>query len=107
MTRHLHRAQHQHRLLSSKDSRVELLIPTALDMEEVGAAMYTAFSSNKIDFTPATICLDGDLGAGKTAFCRGFIRAATGEWGMRITSPTYLLSNTYIAESEVNTIPVE
>jgi tRNA A37 threonylcarbamoyladenosine biosynthesis protein TsaE len=41
------------------------------------------------------ICLDGDLGAGKTALSRGFVRAATGDAGLRVTSPTYLLSNAY------------
>jgi tRNA threonylcarbamoyladenosine biosynthesis protein TsaE len=41
------------------------------------------------------ICLDGDLGAGKTALSRGFVRTATGDEGLRVTSPTYLLSNAY------------
>jgi hypothetical protein len=41
------------------------------------------------------ICLDGDLGAGKTALSRGFVRTATGDAGLRVTSPTYLLSNAY------------
>ena len=42
-----------------------------------------------------TLLLDGDLGAGKTTFCRGFIRARSGYAG-RITSPTYLLTNEYL-----------
>jgi Threonylcarbamoyl adenosine biosynthesis protein TsaE len=41
------------------------------------------------------VFLQGDLGAGKTTFARAFLRAATGDWSLRVTSPTYLLSNTY------------
>jgi len=44
------------------------------------------------------ICLDGDLGAGKTGLARGFVRTATGDWDKLVTSPTYLLSNTYPIE---------
>ena len=43
------------------------------------------------------ILLDGDLGAGKTCFSRGFIRARIERPRMRVTSPTFLLSNTYLA----------
>ena len=42
-----------------------------------------------------TVCLSGDLGAGKTVFSRGFLRAASGDARMRVTSPTYLLDNAY------------
>jgi len=43
------------------------------------------------------ILLDGDLGAGKTCFSRGFVRARTGIPDLTVTSPTYLLCNTYLA----------
>ena len=46
--------------------------------------------------------LKGDLGAGKTCFARGFVRARTGDWNMRVTSPTYLLSNCYSADVDVD-----
>lgn len=41
------------------------------------------------------ILLEGELGVGKTCWARGFIRAILANDDARITSPTYLLSNTY------------
>lgn len=62
-------------------------------MEEVAALLSVSTVSGDVLF------MDGDLGAGKTCFSRGFIRARTGFEG-RITSPTYLLSNTYLAADD-------
>ena len=45
-----------------------------------------------------TVCLHGDVGAGKTCFARGFIRARTADPGLRVTSPSYLLDNSYEAD---------
>lgn len=46
---------------------------------------------------PACLLLDGDLGAGKTALSRGYLRTATADPNLLVTSPTYLLSNVYTA----------
>ena len=40
------------------------------------------------------ICLEGDLGAGKTAFARHFIRSAAGA-ALEVPSPTFTLVQTY------------
>lgn len=48
--------------------------------------------------------LHGQLGAGKTAFARGYIHAATGDSSIQVTSPTYLLTNTYLSSKKVNGI---
>ncbi|KAL7547101.1 hypothetical protein ACHAWF_010414 [Thalassiosira exigua] len=91
-----------HRLAAASSSSrrslesLELLIPTPEDMRDVGALLsYETIGGD-------AILLDGDLGAGKTCFARGFVRGRSG-WGegdgdeglLRVTSPTYLLSNSY------------
>ena len=48
---------------------------------------------------PALLLLDGDLGAGKTTLSQGFVRHFAGE--TRVTSPTYLLSNLYKNQDNV------
>lgn len=41
-----------------------------------------------------------DLGTGKTCFARGFVRARVGDPGLAVTSPSYLLDNTYDVADE-------
>jgi len=79
------------RLFSSTTSTLELSIPTSQDMEDLGAILSMETGPGDV------ILLGGDLGAGKTCFSRGFVRAKTGDWQQKVTSPTYLLSNTYNA----------
>jgi len=78
-----------HRLNLSNNYSLDLSIPTAEDMEDIGGLL--SIDSTKGD----VILLNGDLGAGKTCFSRGFIRGRTGLENERVTSPTYLLSNSY------------
>lgn len=44
---------------------------------------------------PAILLLEGDLGAGKTAFCRALIRHLTSDETLNVPSPTYTLVQTY------------
>ena len=74
---------------------MKLTISTPEDMEDVGSVL--TIGSQKGDI----IFLDGDLGAGKTCFSRGFVRAKTGMFDAKVTSPTYLLSNTYTAVDDI------
>lgn len=83
--------RHSHLFSSPITSTLELSIPTAQDMDDLGAVL-------SMDTGPGdTLLLGGDLGAGKTCFSRGFVRARTGDLEQRVTSPTFLLSNTYDA----------
>ncbi|MFM2423520.1 MAG: hypothetical protein RL291_2050 [Pseudomonadota bacterium] len=42
-----------------------------------------------------TVALRGDLGAGKSTFARAFIRAALGDGGAEVPSPTFSIEQTY------------
>lgn len=83
------------RLYSTKDHLLGLEIATIEDMEDVGAVLSVGTEKGDV------IVLDGDLGAGKTCFSRGFIRAKTGCDELTVTSPTYLLSNVYKADENI------
>jgi tRNA threonylcarbamoyladenosine biosynthesis protein TsaE len=41
------------------------------------------------------ILLEGELGAGKSAFARAFLRAATGDPALEVPSPTFTLVQSY------------
>jgi len=77
---------------------LKLMIPTAEDMEDVGG-LIASITLEDDHAAGSKIFLMGDLGAGKTAFSRGFLRTATGDGELRVTSPTYLLSNSYLASA--------
>ena len=79
--------RHAHRLLST----MQLEIPLVEDMDDLGALLCNLIPRGR----PAVICLDGDLGAGKTTLSRGFVRQFVQDEDLRVTSPTYLLSYTY------------
>mmetsp|Transcript_31903 Transcript_31903/g.66584 ORF Transcript_31903/g.66584 Transcript_31903/m.66584 type:complete len:280 (-) Transcript_31903:970-1809(-) len=86
---------------TSPEWSLELYIPEAEDMEDLGGLLATlvlgtdAEKDDTMSSSADLILLDGDLGAGKTALSRGFIQTALGDFDMPVTSPTYLLSNTY------------
>lgn len=70
--------------------QLQLSIPTAQDMEDLGAILSMDTSAGDV------LCLQGDLGAGKTCLSRGFIQTRThNNDNDKVTSPTYLLTNTY------------
>lgn len=71
-----------------------LYIQTAsvAETEAVGRKLACLLQSRSPD-SPCFIALEGDLGAGKTAFVRGF--AAVLSPGSRVKSPTYTIVNEY------------
>eukprot|EP00977_Amphora_coffeiformis_P019820 scaffold7485_cov176-Amphora_coffeaeformis.AAC.7 len=76
---------------SSDTNKIIFYIQTPEDMEDLGGLLAT------LTVAPTAIFLDGDLGAGKTALSRGFLRTAMSDPDLLVTSPTYLLSNVYPA----------
>ena len=91
-----------HQMIHDESSNysLELEIETPQDMEEVGGILSMGTCGGDI------ILLGGDLGAGKTCFSRGFVRARTGLMDISVTSPTYLLSNTYPTDDSSQTLYV-
>ena len=59
-----------------------------------------AFEFAKNIVPPRVICLTGDLGAGKTAFTRGFARYFGIEKG--VSSPTFIIMHRYSGTVEIN-----
>lgn len=65
------------------------------DMEKLGELLAKNRQAGDVLF------LHGDLGCGKTCLARGFIREYTGHKELAVTSPTYLLVNTYDETGEL------
>lgn len=94
--------------IAEKDCKpLRLYIPTEECMEEIGTfvamMIMTTPDLDTFEVVPKkgdVIFLQGDLGAGKSVFARGFVRGAVGNWDLDVPSPTYLLSNTYFASEE-------
>ena len=67
---------------------------------------YNLAKENKINFGDI-VALRGDLGAGKTAFTRGFVRFFSPD--LRVTSPTFSLVNEYkindITRNDTGVVP--
>ncbi len=59
-----------------------------------------AFNLAKRISAPRVICLTGDLGAGKTAFTRGFARYFGIEKG--VSSPTFIIMHRYMGHEVIN-----
>lgn len=65
---------------------------SVIETEAAGASL--AERIKKADIGPCFVALRGDLGAGKTAFVRGF--ASVLSPGSRVKSPTYTIVNEYL-----------
>ncbi len=60
------------------------------ETEHIGTSLACTLQS---DGAPSFVALYGDLGAGKTAFARGFVSVLSP--GSRVRSPTYTIVNEY------------
>lgn len=98
-----------HRHLASRLYAVTISVPcsTADDIEALGAKLGRNGQIQDVlllkgklfipyfYLVPPICTLAGDLGAGKTCFSRGFIRSQLEDFELRVTSPSYLLDNSY------------
>ncbi len=66
-----------------------IITHTVEETEQVGLAL----ASELAERDPLFVALYGDLGAGKTAFVRGFVEKLSP--GSRVKSPTYTIVNEY------------
>lgn len=73
----------------SETHSVVLDLPDEAATARLGAALAAVLAPGDV------VALDGDLGAGKTALVRALIRAATGDPGEEVPSPTFTLVQTY------------
>eukprot|EP01039_Chlorochromonas_danica_P007054 gene7054-7801_t len=70
------------------------LFSTEEEVEALGKALASVVGIGD------SVLLTGDLGAGKTTFSRGMVRAKCDDPEMRVTSPSYLLDNVYYLEDQ-------
>ena len=75
-----------------------VLTDSVEETESVGRALALFFKENNI--ADGFIAMKGDLGAGKTAFTRGFASVFCPE--ARVKSPTYAIMNVYRGEVTVH-----
>lgn len=69
--------------------RTPLFLPDASHTYHLGRLLAADTRAGDI------LLLSGELGAGKTALARGFVHFARQDDALEVTSPTYLLANTY------------
>lgn len=69
--------------------------PLTLTLPDEAATSALAARAARLARPGDAILLDGPLGAGKSAFARAFLRAASGDAGLEVPSPTFTLVQSY------------
>jgi len=69
--------------------------PITLTLPDEAATTALAARTARLARAGDAILLDGPLGAGKSAFARAFLRAASGDPGLEVPSPTFTLVQSY------------
>ncbi|WP_424135933.1 tRNA (adenosine(37)-N6)-threonylcarbamoyltransferase complex ATPase subunit type 1 TsaE [Roseomonas chloroacetimidivorans] len=69
--------------------------PITLSLPDEAATQALAARAARLARPGDTILLDGPLGAGKSAFARAFLRAASSNPGLEVPSPTFTLVQSY------------
>ena len=66
-----------------------------LDLPDLAATEALAARAARLARQGDAILLEGPLGAGKSAFCRAFLRAASGDPALEVPSPSFTLVQGY------------
>jgi tRNA threonylcarbamoyladenosine biosynthesis protein TsaE len=66
-----------------------------IDLPSLAATEALAATVAVLAQTGDAILLEGELGAGKSAFARAFLRAASGDPALEVPSPTFTLVQSY------------
>lgn len=69
--------------------------PLTLTLPDEAATAALAARAARLARAGDAILLDGPLGAGKSAFARAFLRAASGDPALEVPSPTFTLVQSY------------
>jgi tRNA threonylcarbamoyladenosine biosynthesis protein TsaE len=69
--------------------------PRRIDLPDLAATEHLAAAVAALAHQADVILLDGPLGAGKTAFARAFLRAASGDPALEVPSPSFTLVQCY------------
>ncbi|MBI0535604.1 tRNA (adenosine(37)-N6)-threonylcarbamoyltransferase complex ATPase subunit type 1 TsaE [Roseomonas sp. KE2513] len=69
--------------------------PLTLTLPDEAATRALAARAARLSRPGDAILLDGPLGAGKSSFARAFLRAASGDAGLEVPSPTFTLVQSY------------
>jgi tRNA threonylcarbamoyladenosine biosynthesis protein TsaE len=69
--------------------------PITLSLPDEAATQALAARAARLARPGDAILLDGPLGAGKSAFARAFLRAASSNPGLEVPSPTFTLVQSY------------
>jgi len=81
--------------MSASITRRLIELPSLAATEAMAASVATLARTGDV------ILLEGELGAGKSAFARAFLRAATDDPTLEVPSPTFTLVETYAAPGKL------
>jgi len=74
---------------------LEAAATRVVELPDLAATEALAASVARLARAGDVILLEGELGAGKTAFARAFLRSATGNPALEVPSPTFTLVQRY------------
>ena len=76
-------------------SSYSMVVHSAEEMRVLGSELCFTNLNAVSRGVPLNILLNGDVGAGKTTFSRGFVKEWRGDDDVDVTSPSYLIDVTY------------